>query len=215
MAREQRPKLDIAALAADPMSQCDASRDQSEPSDEEDASDSKLRNEPKQWLAAYSTHPASLPGKGGTPFVPTSTSSRRQGPKPPLTTTSAPRRWQKEGNKRRTTKDPLPLRPNTAAKEEIEEALTSLNSCFFHARGQDGPFHETGCRFSHEEGDVAFGFYRNTVQRDAEQATNQTSYDMINAYDLARKGPPTSTDDTNGTRSEDTPREVQHARGSQ
>ena len=198
-AREQRPKLGIAALAADPMSQSDASRDQSEPSDEEDASDSKMRDELMQWLAAYSTHPASLPGKGGTPFVPTSTPSRRQGPKPPQTTTSTPRRWQREGNERRATKDPLPLPPNTDAKEEIEEALTSRNIGFFHARGQDCPFHETGCRFSHEEGEVAYGFFRNTVQRDAEQATNQTSYDMIVAYDLAGKGPPTSTDDADGT----------------
>eukprot|EP00904_Undaria_pinnatifida_P001833 jgi/Undpi1/11650/HiC_scaffold_36.g13945.m1 len=77
--REQRPKLDIAALA-------------SEPSDEEDDADSKMRDELMQWLAAYPTHPASLPGKGGTPFVPTNTSSRRQGSKPPQTTTSAPRR---------------------------------------------------------------------------------------------------------------------------
>ena len=132
-----------------------------------------------QWLAAYSTHPASLPGKGGTPFVPTSTLSRRQGPKPPQTTASTPRRWQREGNERRATKDPLPLPPNTAAKEEIEEALRSRDICFFHARGKDCHFHETGCRFSHEEGDVAYNFYRNTVQRDAEQATNKTSYDMI------------------------------------
>ena len=47
--REQRPKLDIAALA-------------SEPSDEEDVADSKMRDELMQWFAAYSTHPASLPG---------------------------------------------------------------------------------------------------------------------------------------------------------
>ena len=195
--REKRPKLDIAALAADSVSQSDASRDQSEPSDE-DTSDSKMRDELMQWLAAYSTHPASLPGKGGTPFVPTSTPSRRQGPKPPQTT-STPRRWQREGKERRATKDPLPLPPNTAAKEKIEEALRSRNICFFHARGQDCPFHETGCRFSHEEGDVAYGFYRNTVQRDAEQATNQTSYDMIVAYNLAGKGPPASADDADGT----------------
>ena len=37
------------------------------------------------------------------------------------------------------------------------------------------------------------------MQRDVEQATNQTSYDMIVVYDLAGKGPPTSTDDTHGT----------------
>ena len=152
-----------------------------------------------QWLAAYSTHPALLPGKGGTHFVPTNTSSRRQGAKPPQTTTSAPRRWQKEGGERRTTKGPLPLPANTAAKEEIEEALRSRNICFFHARGQDCPFHETECRFSREEEDVAYGFQRNTVQRGAEQATNQTSYDIIVAYDLAGKGPPTPTDDTDDT----------------
>ena len=133
--REKRPKLDIAALAADSVSQSDASRDQSEPSDE-DTSDSKMRDELMQWLAAYSTHPASLPGKGGTPFVPTNTPSRRQRPKPPRTT-STKRRGQREGNERRATKDPLPLPPNTAAKEEIEEALRSRNICFFHARGQD------------------------------------------------------------------------------
>ena len=142
--REQRSKLGIAALAADPISQSDASRDQSEPSDQEDASDSKLRDELMQRLAAYATHPASLPGKGGTPFVPTSTPSRRQGPEPPQTATSTPRRWQREGHERRATKDSLPLPPNTAAKEEIEEALRSRNICFFHARGQHCPFHETG-----------------------------------------------------------------------
>eukprot|EP00904_Undaria_pinnatifida_P013474 jgi/Undpi1/9257/HiC_scaffold_26.g11715.m1 len=157
--RDQRAKLDIAALA-------------SEPSDEEYVADSNMRDELMQWLAAYSTHPASLRGKGGTPFVPTSTSSRRQRPKPPQTTTSAPRRRQTEGIERRTTKDPRPLPPNTAAKEEIEEALRNHNIYFFHARGQDCPFHETGCRFSHEEEDVAYDFYRNTVQRNAEQATN-------------------------------------------
>ena len=184
--REQLPKLDIAALASEPL-------------DEEDVADSKMRDELMQWLAAYSTQPASLPGKGGTPFVPTSKSSRRQGAKPPQTTTSASRRWQKEGDEQRTMKDPLPLPPNTAAKGEIEEALRSRNICFFHALGQDCPFHETGCRFSHEEGDVAYGFHRNTVQRDAEQATNQTSYDIIVAYDLAGKGPPTPTHDTDGT----------------
>ena len=86
--KEQRPKLDIAALA-------------SEPSDEEDVADSKMRYELMQWLAAYITHPASLPGKGENHFVPNSTSSRRQGPTPPQTITSAPRRWQKEGNKQR------------------------------------------------------------------------------------------------------------------
>ena len=97
--REQRPKLEFAALA-------------SQPSHEEDVADSKMRDELMQWLAAYSTHPASLPGKRGTPFVPTSTSSRRQGAKPPQTTTSAPRRWPKEGDEQRKTKDPLPLPPN-------------------------------------------------------------------------------------------------------
>eukprot|EP00904_Undaria_pinnatifida_P011935 jgi/Undpi1/7872/HiC_scaffold_24.g10344.m1 len=185
--REQRPKLDIAALA-------------SEPSDEEDVADSKMRDELMQWLAAYSTQPASLPVKGGTPFVPTSKSSRRQGAKPPQTTTSASRRWQKEGDEQRTMKHHLPLPLNTAAKAEIEEALRSRNICFFHARGQDCPFL---CRFSREEGDVAYSFYRNTVQKDAKQPTNQTSYDMIVAYDLAGKGPPipppTPTDDTDGT----------------
>ena len=198
---EQRPKLDIAARAT-------------EPSDEEDVAVSKMRDELMQWLAAYFTHPASLPGKGGTPFVRTSTSSRRQGPKPPQTTTSAPRRWQKAGNERRTTKDPLFLPPNTAAKEEIEEALRSRNICFFLARGQDCPFHETGCRFSHEEGDVAYGFYRNTVQRDAERATNQTSYDMIVANDSLEKDRQRRQTTQTTRRNEDTPREVQHARGS-
>ena len=184
-AREHQSKLDIVAFAA-------------EPSNEEDAADSKMRDELMQRLAAYCAHPASLPGKGGTPFVPTSTSSRRQRPKPPRTTSSTPRRWQRGGNERRTTQDPLPLPPNTAAKEQIEEALRSRNISFFHVRGQDCPFHETGCRFSHEEGDVAYGFYRSTVQRDAEQGTNQTSYDMVVAYDLAGKRPPTSTDDADG-----------------
>ena len=120
-AREPRPKLGIDALAADPMSQSDASRDQSEPSDGEDASDNKLRDEHMQWLAAYSTHPASLPGNGGIPFVPTSTSSRWRGPKPSQTTTSTPRQWQREGNGRRATKDPLPLPPNTAAKKKLKK----------------------------------------------------------------------------------------------
>eukprot|EP00904_Undaria_pinnatifida_P010100 jgi/Undpi1/621/HiC_scaffold_10.g04085.m1 len=147
--REQRPKIDIAAFA-------------SEPSDEEDVADSKMRDELMQWLAAYSPQPASLPGKGETPFVPTSKSSRRQGAKPPQTTTSASRRRQKKGDEQRTMKDPLPLPPNTAAKREIEEALRSRNICFFHAQGQGCTFHETGCtfhktgcRFSHEERDVA------------------------------------------------------------
>ena len=132
-------------------------------------------------------------------FCPHQHIARWQGPKPPQTTTSASRRWQKEGNERRTTKDPLPPPPKTAAKEEIEVALRSRNIFFFHARDQDCPFHKTGCRFSHEKGVVAYGFYRNMVQRDAEQATNRTSYDMIVAYDLAGKRPPTSTDDTDST----------------
>ena len=114
-AREQRPKLGIAALVADPMPQSGASRDQGEPSDGEDASGSKLRDEVMQWFAAYSTHPASLSGKGRTPFVPTSTPSRRQGPKPPQTTTLTPRRWQREGDKRRTPLDPtVPTDPTHA-----------------------------------------------------------------------------------------------------
>ena len=152
-----------------------------------------------QWLAAYSTHPASLPGKEGTPFVPTAPRRDGEDPSHPNDYLSTKAVEEQENNERRTTKDPLPLPPNTAAKKEIEEAQRRRNICSFRARGQDYPFHETGCPSSHEQGDVAYGFYRNTVQRDAEQATNQTSYDMTFAYDLAGKGPSTSTDDTDDT----------------
>ena len=106
-ARKQRPKLGIAALAA-------------EPSDEEDVADSKMRDELMQWLAAYSTHPASLPGKGGTPFVPISTS--RDGKDP-----SHPRRLPQHqgGGRKRVTnaeqrRTPFLHRPKLPQKKKLK-----------------------------------------------------------------------------------------------
>lgn len=81
----------------------------------------------------------------------------------------------------------------------IEDALRSRKICFFHVRGQDCPFQQTGCRFSHQEGDAAIGFYRNTKQRDAKQVANQTSFDTIVACQLTDKEIASSGDDEERT----------------
>ena len=166
-------------------------------------------------LAAYYTTQHHCQGK--EELLSSPPAHRRDGKDPsnPRQLPRQPRRWQKEGTGCRTTKDPLPLLPNTAAKEGNKIVVRSRNICFFHARGQDSPFPKIGCRFSHEEGDVTYGFYRITVPPDAEQATNQTSYGVIVAYDLAEEDGRRRQTTQTARGNEDTPRDVQHARGSQ
>ena len=193
--QRSRPRWNVAALATDiAMSLADA-----ELSDEEDDGPHESA------LAAYASRPVSLPGKGGTPFVPTAPrSSGGSRTKAPRATNTAfgrnqggrERSSREDGGRRRSgpTKEPLPLPAANASKQDIEVALKSRNICFFHARGLQCPFQESGCRFSHDEDDLAFGFYENTVDHDKSRATQQTSMDMIVAYRLTSGGPTVEDD---------------------
>ena len=123
-------------------------------------------NSEDESVAAFANVPASTPGKHGTPFIAKKKARRNEKEQSQVKKHFA-RRYETIPTSASTTtadteekhKEQPELPHPEGDPEAINKAIKDRRVCFYHARGVVCPHQQAGCRFSHDETLIPFGYY--------------------------------------------------------
>ena len=137
-------------------------------------------NSEDESVADFANVPAPTPGKHGTFFIAKKTARRNEKEQSQVkkhfarryetTPTSAPTTT--AGTEEKHKEQPENELPHPEGDPEaINKAIKDRRVCFYHARGDVCPHQQAGCRFSHDETLIPFGYY----PRDRMAALSETT----------------------------------------